>query len=108
MKRREFILGLAGAAASSVSWPLAARAQPAPAVVRFLRSTREDDLAKALAAAARAGLSEAGYTEGKNLTIDYRWGDGQRDRLPALTAELVRKPVGGIVANSIAAPAAQT
>jgi putative ABC transport system substrate-binding protein len=77
-------------------------------VVGFLRSTREDELTKAMAAAVRAGLSEAGYAEGKNLTIEYRWGDGQRDRLPALVAELVSKPVGVIVANSIAALAAKT
>jgi ABC-type uncharacterized transport system substrate-binding protein len=108
MKRRQVLSTLAGAAAYSVSWPLAARAQPAPAVVGFLRSTREDDLARALAAAVRAGLGEAGYAEGKNLTIEYRWGDGQRDRLPALAAELVRKPVAVIVANTIAAFAAKT
>jgi putative ABC transport system substrate-binding protein len=108
MRRRTFILGLGGAAASSGSWPLAARAQQAPAVVGFLRSAREDNLAKALAAAVRAGLGEAGYAEGKNLAIEYRYGDGQRDRLPALAAELIRKPVAAIVANSIAAFAAKT
>jgi putative ABC transport system substrate-binding protein len=105
MRRRDFIAALGGAAAT---WPLAAHAQPASAVVGFLRSTREDDLAKALAAAVRAALGEAGYAEGRNLAIEYRYGDGQRDLLPALAAELVRKPVGAIVANSIAALAAKT
>jgi putative ABC transport system substrate-binding protein len=105
MRRRDFILGISGTMAA---WPLAAHAQPAPAVVGFLRSTREDDLAKALAAAVRVGLGEAGYVEGKNLAMEYRWGDGQRDRLPALAAELVRKPVAVIVANSVSAFAAKT
>jgi putative ABC transport system substrate-binding protein len=105
MRRREFITLLGGAAAV---WPLVAHAQQPPAVVGFLRSTREDDLTRAIAAAVRAGLSEASYVEGKNLTIEYRWGDGQRDRLPALATELVRKPVAVIVANSIAAFAAKT
>ena len=75
-------------------------------VVGFLRSTRAEGF-QHLTQAMRAGLSESGYDVGRNLAIEHRWGDEQRDRLAALTAEMVRKPVAVIVANSAAALAAK-
>jgi putative ABC transport system substrate-binding protein len=91
MRRREFIALLGGTAA----WPLCANAQT-PAI-GFLSSRSARDLVKVVAAFGK-GLGEAGYTEGKNLSVDYRFADGALDRLPEMAAELVRHPISALVA----------
>jgi putative ABC transport system substrate-binding protein len=92
VRRREILALLAGAAAP---WPLAARAQQSP-VIGYLSARSLDDTAH-LVVAFRKGLGESGLVEGQNVTIEYRWAVGQYDRLPAMAAELVRRPVSVLV-----------
>jgi putative tryptophan/tyrosine transport system substrate-binding protein len=93
MRRREFIAGLGGA----VAWPLAARAQqPALPVIGFVTGGSADGFVGWLPVFRKA-LSETGYVEGQNVTVEYHWLEGRFDRLPALMAELVRRRVAVIV-----------
>jgi putative tryptophan/tyrosine transport system substrate-binding protein len=93
MRRREFIAGLGGAAA----WPLAARGQQAKRpVVGLLNGGTSESYANRIAMI-RRGLQDAGFVEGRNLTIEFRAADGQYERLPALTADLVHRQVAVII-----------
>jgi putative tryptophan/tyrosine transport system substrate-binding protein len=105
MRRRQFIALLGGAAV--VGWPLAARAQrPATPVIGLLSSASAASWAYQLNAF-RQGLSETGYIEGQNVAMEYRWADGQYERLPSLAAELVRLEVAILVATGAGGFAAQ-
>jgi putative ABC transport system substrate-binding protein len=106
MKRRDFIAVLGGAAA----WPMVARAQQPTPAIGFLGLASATGFAPYLKGF-RRGLGEAGFVEGGNIAVEYRWADNQIDRLPTLAAELVRRPVtvivtGGATAAALAAKAA--
>jgi len=101
MKRREFIALASGAAA----WPLFARAQqPAIPVVAFVQSGSSSPYMTHMARAFSQGLREVGYIESQNVAIEYHWGEGHNDRLPALMAELVSRRVAAILAAGGPAP----
>ena len=100
IRRRKFLATLGGVA---VAWPLAARAQQgAMPVVGFLRSTPATGFAY-IVDPFRQGLNDAGFVEGKNVAIEYRWADNQQDRLPGLAADLMRRQVAAIVGAGVAA-----
>ncbi|MFL5089797.1 MAG: ABC transporter substrate-binding protein [Xanthobacteraceae bacterium] len=98
MQRRDFIALIGSAAA----WPLAARAQQPTQVIGFMRDTSLAD-ATHLVIAFRQGLKEAGYIEGQNVTIEYRWAEGQDDRLPGMATDLVHHRCAVIIGGGYAA-----
>jgi putative ABC transport system substrate-binding protein len=109
MRRREFIKVIA---ASAAAWPIAARAQQAPIpVVGFINAASAQNYTRQLAAFLK-GLGESGYVDGRNVAVEYRWAEGQNDRLPAMAADLVHRQVAVMAATStpaaLAAKAATT
>jgi putative tryptophan/tyrosine transport system substrate-binding protein len=109
MRRREFIKVIA---ASAAAWPIAARAQQTPIpVVGFINAASAQKYTRQLAAFLK-GLGESGYVDGRNVAVEYRWAEGQNDRLPAMAADLVHRQVAVMAATStpaaLAAKAATT
>jgi putative ABC transport system substrate-binding protein len=109
MQRRDFIKVVAGSAAA---WPIAALAQQAPIpVVGFINAASAQNYTRQLAGFLK-GLGESGYVDGRNVAVEYRWAEGQNDRLPAMAADLVRRQVAVIAATTtpaaLAAKAATT
>ena len=104
MQRREFLTLLGGAAAA---WPRAARAQQQALPVVGYLDAKVSAAASHQVAAFRQGLNGAGFVEGHNVAIEFRWAENQLDRLPILAAELVRRRVAAIVVSNIATPAAK-
>jgi putative ABC transport system substrate-binding protein len=101
IRRREFVTALG----SAVAWPLVLRAQSAVQVVGFLYNTTAAVFPNDRLSAFRRGLNEAGFAEGRNVAIEFRFADDQLERLPALAADLVRRQVVVIVANGASLPA---
>jgi ABC-type uncharacterized transport system substrate-binding protein len=104
MKRRDFI-ALSGAAIVAGAVDVRAQQSPKP-VIGFLRVTSAADAAN-LVTAFRQGLNDAGFIEGQNITVEYRWADGHPDRLPTLAADLVDRRVAVIVGHSLVVMAAK-
>jgi putative ABC transport system substrate-binding protein len=113
MRRREFITLIGGAAAPSLLWPLAAHTQPAAMPVIGILHPGSPEATAKYVASLRKGLAEAGYVEGRNIAIEYRWGHNDTRRLPELASDLISRRVAvvvtpGGVAAALAAKAATT
>src|SRR5260221_14691178 len=95
MRRREFISLLGGAA---VAWPVAARAQQPMPLIGYVSSASADP---SYMAAFRQGLADLGYTDGRNVTVEFHWAEGRFERLPALFADLIQRRVAAIAVGGV-------